>query len=66
MKKIDCTDPDSEPRAFMKQFNITGMPTFVFISANGKEIPELREIGFIHANKFAGKMNKTIAASKSD
>ncbi len=62
MIKVDCTAPDQTTREFMSRFNVAGMPTLVFIGKSGKELPELREVGFIGAEKFVERMEKTIRA----
>lgn len=60
MVKVDCTAPDKNIRSFMDKFEIIGMPTFVFITKEGKELEELREIGFVEYAKFLEKMDKTL------
>jgi len=57
MVKIDCTTPDEKIKKFMNQFEVTGMPTLVFINKDGKEVIELREIGYIGPEKFLEKVN---------
>lgn len=52
MIKVDCTLPDRETQALMQRFGVNGMPTLVFLDASGKEIKELREIGYIGPEKF--------------
>jgi len=60
MIKVDCTAPDESVRKFMNEFEATGMPTFVFINRQGKELTELREIGFVGPEKFIEKMNQLL------
>jgi len=60
MVKVDCTTPDQNTRNFMKKFNVTGMPTLIFIRKDGSEVAELREIGYIGADKFLEKINRLI------
>ncbi|MBN2011678.1 thioredoxin fold domain-containing protein [candidate division KSB1 bacterium] len=62
MIKVDCTSPDKNTRTFMQTFNITGMPTFVFLTSAGNELSELREIGYVDAPKFQQKMETLLAA----
>ena len=62
MLKVDCTKPDAATQAFMNQFKVTGMPTLVFISGSGKQLPDLREIGFVPPDKFLESMQKTLQA----
>lgn len=61
MVKVDCTAPDQKTKAFMDQFQVTGMPTLVFISSSGKIMDNLREIGYINAANFLKSMDKTLA-----
>ena len=61
MVKIDCTTPDANIRSFMNKYNVTGMPTLLFISKTGTEITDLREIGFIGPSDFLKSMDKTLA-----
>ncbi len=60
MIKIDCTAPIESVKKFMKKHEASGMPTFVFLDKNGNELKELREIGFIPADKFILKLNKLL------
>ncbi len=60
MIKVDCTQPDATVKSFMNRFNVTGMPTLVFIDKNGKELKELREIGYVPPDTFVEKMEKTL------
>ena len=61
MVKVDCTAPDEHIRAFMNQFQVTGMPTLVFLNIKGEELKQLREIGFINSEKFVKYMETTLA-----
>jgi thiol:disulfide interchange protein DsbD len=58
MVKVDCTLPDENIKKFMDRFEVTGMPTLVFIDRTGKEVFEMREIGYLGADKFLEKVNK--------
>lgn len=60
MVKVDCTAPDDNIRKFMNEFQVTGMPTYVFIDRNGMELIALREIGYIGPDKFVEKMNRLL------
>jgi len=62
MVKVDCTKPNDTVKAFMEQFQVTGMPTLIFISKSGVIQEDLREIGFIPPTKFIKSMEKTISA----
>lgn len=60
MLKVDCTKPDTHTSAFMKQFDVTGMPTLVFISNSGTVLEELREVGFIPPEDFLVSMQTAL------
>lgn len=66
MIKVDCTAPDENVRTFMNQFEVTGMPTYIFITTDGTELKELREIGYVEYDKFVDKMEATVDASSGD
>ncbi len=57
MLKVDCTAPTENIRTIMRQFEVTGMPTFIFINLQGKEVTDLREIGFVESGRFMKKMD---------
>ncbi|MBN1480055.1 thioredoxin fold domain-containing protein [candidate division KSB1 bacterium] len=62
MLKVDCTQPDAATQAFMDQFDVTGMPTLVFMSKSGQVLSDLREIGFVPPDKFIQSLQATLAA----
>ncbi len=66
MIKVDCTAPDKNVRNFMNYFEVTGMPTYIFITTDGKELKELREVGYVDYDVFLEKMNQTIEAPATD
>ena len=60
MVKVDCTAPDGNIKMFMEKYKVTGMPTLVFIGKNGEEVFEMREIGYLGAEKFLEKVNRLL------
>ena len=60
MVKVDCTEPDENIKMFMENYKVTGMPTLVFIGKNGEEVFEMREIGYLGAEKFLEKVNRLL------
>ena len=62
MIKVDCTIPDANTKALMNKYNVTGMPTLVFLSKSGKELTDLREIGFVGPEKFITSFQKALSA----
>ena len=53
--KADLTAPNS---ALAKQYAILGVPTLVFLDANGNEIPDLRLTGFEPPEPFMARLQK--------
>ncbi len=62
MLKVDCTSPDEATKRLMEQFSVTGMPTLVFVSAGGRVLNDLREIGFVLPGKFVESMKRALNA----
>lgn len=62
MLKVDCTKPDKATQKLMDAFQVSGMPTLIFLSKSGSELHELRETGFVGSTKFISAMDKTLAA----
>lgn len=57
--KVDLTKYDApESDASRKQYGITGVPTVVFLGADGKEIAEARVEGFMPPQSFIGQMRR--------
>lgn len=55
--KVDLTNFDSpESEALRQQFGIAGVPTIVFIGADGTERTASRVIGFLGPEEFLGRM----------
>ncbi|MDZ7377313.1 MAG: thioredoxin family protein [candidate division KSB1 bacterium] len=60
MVKVDCTAPDENIKRFMQQFSVTGMPTLVFITADGQEQMDMREIGYLGPDRFIEKIDRLL------
>jgi thiol:disulfide interchange protein DsbD len=59
--KVDLTYFDSpESETLRKKFNISGVPTVVFIRTNGTEATESRIIGFVPPKEFLAKLNQAM------
>jgi thiol:disulfide interchange protein DsbD len=57
--KVDLTHFDSqESEALRKKFDISGVPTVVFIRVDGTEASEARIIGFITPQEFMAKLKQ--------
>jgi len=60
--KVDMTHFDSpESEALRKKFNISGVPTVIFIRADGTEASESRIIGFITPKEFLIKLKQLLS-----
>ncbi len=64
MLKADITSAD-DPRVkiMTEKYAIKGVPTLVFLSPDGREMPDLRVTGFEPRNEFLPKMNRALALS---
>jgi thiol:disulfide interchange protein DsbD len=61
MVKVDCTTPDEPIRTFMEQFQVTGMPTLVFLDRRGNELTHLREVGYIGPDRILDYMDQVLS-----
>ena len=60
--KVDLTHFDSpEAEALRKKFNISGVPTIVFLNSNGDEHAESRVVGFLPPKDFLNKLKSVTA-----
>jgi thiol:disulfide interchange protein DsbD len=51
--KVDLTRTGSPAvEELMRRYDIAGVPTYIFLGSAGKEIAELRQVGFIEAEGF--------------
>jgi thiol:disulfide interchange protein DsbD len=50
--QADVTDNTEADAALLKRFELFGPPGIIFFDAQGREIPELRVVGFVAAEKF--------------
>jgi thioredoxin:protein disulfide reductase len=55
---------DPKVKAVTEKFQVRGVPTLVFLSADGKEMTDLRGTGFEKKEVFLPKMLKTLEASR--
>ncbi len=59
MLKLDLTGSRNPlAKKLEKKFQIKGVPTYVFLKPDGKEIRELRTVGYIKAERLLEKMEK--------
>lgn len=65
MLKGDLTvGTDPKVKAMYAKFGVKGVPTLVFIGADGRELADLRGTGFEKKEVFLPKMRKTLEAGK--
>ena len=61
--KVDLTHFDSpESEALRKKFNISGVPTIVFIDKTGQEVVSSRVVGYLPPKDFLEKVKPVVAA----
>jgi thiol:disulfide interchange protein DsbD len=61
--KADVTRTGSpEVERLMKDFQILGVPTTIFLDKDGHEHTELRQVGFVPADEFAAIMDKALTS----
>jgi thioredoxin:protein disulfide reductase len=64
MLKVDLTSSDNpQAEALRKKYQAQGVPTLVFLRPDGREMPELRGIGFEPKEVFLNKMNRALEIS---
>lgn len=60
--RVDLTKGSSEyAKELRRRYRVVGVPTVVFIGGRGKELPELRFVGFIGADSLLGLMDRAIS-----
>lgn len=65
MVKVDVTKGDNPlHEELLKRYTIKGVPTVVFLDADGKERGELRLVDFLPADQLLLRMNAVIARGK--
>jgi thiol:disulfide interchange protein DsbD len=62
--QVDVTQNSAEDRAILKRFRLFGPPGIVFFDAAGRELTDLRVIGYQSAARFAGMLDSVLARSK--
>ncbi len=56
MIKVDCTAPDSQTRALMNAYDVSGMPTLLFKTSEQTPVPELREVGYLGSEDMVERL----------
>ena len=58
--QADVTNNSGADAALLKRFELFGPPGIIFFDANGREIPELRVVGFVTAEKFLPTLERAL------
>lgn len=58
MLQADVTANDEQDKALLKRFRLVGPPSMIFWNKKGEELPHMRMVGFLEADKFAVHMRK--------
>jgi thiol:disulfide interchange protein DsbD len=65
MLKADLTSASSPMvRELVRRYKVKGVPTLVFLDASGREISDLRAVGFIDKDELLRRMRIALAAKK--
>lgn len=65
--KVDLSSSGSPAvEQLTKQYDIRGVPTYVFLDADGRERADLRTVGFTPAEEFAKWMDKALAPAPTN
>lgn len=59
--KADVTANNADDRALLKRFNLFGPPGIIFFEAGGRELRDIRVVGFQNAERFAGVLDDVLA-----
>ncbi|MCS7048526.1 MAG: thioredoxin fold domain-containing protein [Verrucomicrobiae bacterium] len=67
MVKADLTHTASAPvQELMRRYDIRGVPTFIFLDDRGRELIELRQVGFVPADRFLAIMQRARSGAASE
>ncbi|MFO7953574.1 protein-disulfide reductase DsbD [Thioalkalivibrio sp.] len=58
--KADVTDNTSEHRDLMREFNLFGPPAMIFYDAEGNELKDFRNVGYLNADRFLAHVENAI------
>ncbi|UOD50477.1 protein-disulfide reductase DsbD [Orrella daihaiensis] len=59
--KADVTANNANDRALLKRFNLFGPPGIIFFEPGGREVSDIRVVGFQNAERFAGVLDQVLA-----
>ena len=58
--QIDVTEDTVDDKVLLKRFDLFGPPGIVFFDAQGKEIPDLRVVGFQPPEQFIDALKQAL------
>ncbi|TMW12246.1 protein-disulfide reductase DsbD [Alloalcanivorax gelatiniphagus] len=58
--RVDITEINEENQRIMSDFNIFGLPSFVFFDPDGKEVPDARVLGEMNPERFLKHLDNRI------
>ena len=58
--QADVTANSEADAALLKRFDLFGPPGIIFFDASGREIPELRVVGFVSAEQFLPTLERAL------
>lgn len=58
--EADVTDPNEHSETLLKHFALFGPPALLFFDKSGAELPWMRIVGFVDANRFAKHLVKVL------
>jgi thiol:disulfide interchange protein DsbD len=65
MLKADLTTSrDPLTKKLRREYDVRGVPTYVFLTPDGNELAELRLVGFYEKDMFIGHMQAALATSQ--
>ena len=65
--QVDLTDFDSPASERIRErFQVSGVPTILFLDAEGAEVPETRVVGFVPPEEFLRLAQKALASGSVD
>ena len=58
--RVDITEINDENQKIMEDYNIFGLPSFVFFDPDGAEVPNARVLGEMDAERFLKHLDNKI------
>ena len=58
--RVDITEINDENQKIMADYNIFGLPSFVFFDRDGREVPDARVLGEMDSERFLKHLNNKI------